>query len=183
MGFFLQRWRSLRTKPLHHVTLHSRDPRGVLLWILWCYSARGEEGCPRPVCPTPTGVYPPRSRVWGGIEERASAWVRSPGYGLSPGIATTAPAPRGGGGGRRPGGVVAYGKRRDRGERRMPPPSAQPPVEMSPGPAYGGEPGEKAGAGVHSPGCGPPRVSPRLPPPEGAGEEAGGRAGWGMLAY
>jgi hypothetical protein len=170
MGFFLQRWRSLRTKPLHHVTLHSRDPQGCSSgspgatppgerrdapapsapppWRCPHGPAHGEnlkkelvcgfalpgtafprvspalslpgerrdadilkaetgEGafCPRPVCPTPTGVYPPRSRVWGGIEERASAWVRSPGYGFPRGIATTAPAPRGGGGGRRPGGV------------------------------------------------------------------------------
>jgi hypothetical protein len=99
--------------------------------------------CPLPVCPTPVEMSP-RSSVWGEPEEGAGAGVYSPGYGLSPGIAMTAPAPRGdashgpvsddtprmrpspgiamtappggGGGGQRPGGVGVYcNQRQERG--------------------------------------------------------------------
>jgi hypothetical protein len=60
---------------------------------------------PPPRLPTPTGVYLPRSRVWGGPEERAGAWVSSPGYGPPRVSSRLPPPPRGGGGGQGPGGV------------------------------------------------------------------------------
>jgi hypothetical protein len=142
--------------------------------------------CPLPVCPTPVEMSP-RSSVWGEPEEGAGAGVYSPGYGLSPGIAMTAPAPRGdashgpvsddtprmrpspgiamtappggGGGGQRPGGVGVYcNQRQERGA--CPPVCPSPTGDTTHGPGYGGELEEKAGAWVHSPGCGPPRVSP-----------------------
>ena len=80
--------------------------------------------------------------------------------------------------------MPAYGKRRDRGGGFLPPPRLPlPPWRYLPRSSVWGEPEEGAGAGVYSPGYGFPRVSPRLPPPLGAGEEAGGRAGWGMPAH
>ena len=54
------------------------------------------------------GLLPPTVQCRGRTEEKASAWVSSPGYSLSPGIATTAPPGPGAGRGRRcdePGGV------------------------------------------------------------------------------
>ena len=98
--------------------------------------------CPLPVCPTPRGDVP-----HGPVSDD------TPRMRLSPGIATTATAPPGAGeeaGGRAGWGYIAT---RDRGEAHAPP-SAQPPVEMSPRSRVWGEPGEKAGAGWGMPAYG-----------------------------
>ena len=96
--------------------------------------------------PAPTGVYPPRSSVWGEPEERTGVWVRSPGYGLSSGIATTAPAPPGRG--RRPeagrGGGYRHIESRGGGRELLPPPHRSiPPTVQGIGirPGYGLSPG------------------------------------------
>ncbi len=51
---------------------------------------------PPPRLPLPHRSIPPTVQCMGEPEERAGAGARFPGYGLSPGIAPTAPAPPGG---------------------------------------------------------------------------------------
>ena len=55
--------------------------------------------CPRPICPTPGAMSPRVYIPHGCISPTVQCPGIHPGYGLSPGIATTAPAPRGRGGG------------------------------------------------------------------------------------
>ena len=139
------------------------------------YRDRGGGFLPPPRLPHPPWRYPPRSSVWGGAEEGASAWVYSPGYGLSLGIATTAPAPRGGGEGRRPGGVGDAGiLNPETGEGAFCPlpvcPS--PRGDTSHGPGYGEGLKNELVRGFPL----PDTALLGYPPP-------GGRMGWGMPAY
>ena len=113
---------------------------------------RGGAFCPLPVCPTPVEMSP-RSRVWGRTWRKGRRGGSLSRMRFSPGIATTAPAPPGGGGGgQRPGGVGVYCNQRQGGQGRHmdaksrrcrhiatrdrreahAPPSAPPPVEISP---------------------------------------------------
>ncbi len=107
--------------------------------------------------PAPTGVYPPRSSVWGEPEERTGVWVRSPGYGLSPGIACTTPSWGGG---------CWHIESRDRGGGFLPPPrQPHPRGDIPHGPAYGENLKKELARGFILPGTAFPRVSPALPLP------------------
>ena len=59
-------------------------------------SRQGRGRMPPPRLPLPQRRYLPRSRVWGGPEERAGAWVSSPGYGF-PRVSPRLPPPPGAG--------------------------------------------------------------------------------------
>jgi hypothetical protein len=70
------------------------------------------------------------------------------------------------------------------GERRMPPRLPNPRGDITHGPAYGENLEKRPARGFALPDAALPGYRHDCPrPPGGAGEEAGGRAGWGMPAY
>jgi len=148
----------------------------------------GGTSSPSPSAPPPVAISP-RSSTWGdpGEEPGTVAHRLHPGYGCSPDIASTDPAPswageerrrrgRGGGCRQKCTGILCRRRGRGAGEKQdgwsvrdrgggtsSPSPSAPPPVAISPRSSARGDPGEEPGTVAHRlhPGYGFPPAPPR----------------------